>query len=126
MIHSDAKWRSILGETRYGVMREKKTERAFSGEHLHRTDPGIYACAACAHPLFKSEDKYNAGSGWPSFTQPIESKSVYYSPDLKGPVQRYEVLCRGCDSYLGHVFHDGPPPRLLRYCINSVALQYKK
>lgn len=116
-----------LGPERYRVMQEKGTERAFSGAYLYETAAGIYACAACKRALFDSEDKYDSGAGWPSFTKPMEPKAVYYLEDWNLPFKRYEVLCRGCNSHLGHVFPDGPPPKNLRYCINSVALllQYK-
>ncbi|HSX10380.1 MAG TPA: peptide-methionine (R)-S-oxide reductase MsrB [Chlamydiales bacterium] len=99
-----------------------KTERAFSGKYLYETAPGIYRCAECKNALFKSEDKYDSGAGWPSFTKPVETESVYYLEDWSLPFKRYEVLCRKCNSHLGHVFNDGPPPKGLRYCINSVTL----
>lgn len=114
-----------LGNERYKVMREKGTERAFSGKYLYEESPGIYHCAACERPLFASDDKYDSGAGWPSFKKPVEKDSVYYLSD-PSPFQRYEVLCRGCDSHLGHVFKDGPPPKNLRYCINSITLKLVK
>lgn len=104
------------------IMREKGTERAFSGEYLYETRAGVYSCAACKNPLFRSEDKYDSGAGWPSFTKPLSVESVYYLEDRTLPFKRYEVLCRGCNSHLGHVFNDGPPPKGLRYCINSLTL----
>ncbi len=97
-------------------------ERAFSGKYLYETAPGIYACAECQNPLFSSEDKYDSGAGWPCFKKPIEPKSVYYLEDNSLPFKRYEVLCRKCNGRLGHVFNDGPPPKGLRYCINSYSL----
>ncbi len=111
-----------LGPERYKVMREKGTERAFSGKYLYESAVGTYLCAGCKNPLFTSKDKFDSGAGWPSFLQPIHSKSVYYMEDANKSIPRYEVLCRGCDSHLGHVFHDGPPPKNLRYCINSITL----
>ncbi len=115
---------SLMSEDqeRHRVMREKGTERAFSGKYLYETAVGVYVCAACKNPLFASEDKYDSGAAWPSFCKPITPKSVYYLEDWTLPFKRYEVLCRGCDSHLGHVFKDGPPPKGLRYCINSITL----
>ncbi len=112
----------ILGPERYRVMREKKTERAFSGKYLYETASGTYRCAACKNPLFHSDDKYDSGAGWPSFKKTIAKESVYYLEDWTLPFKRYEVLCKGCDSHLGHVFNDGPEPKGLRYCINSITL----
>ncbi len=111
---------------RIKVMREKGTERAFSGEHLYESRTGTYVCADCKRPLFSSNDKYDSGAGWPTFTKPLEPKSVYYLEDHTLPFKRYEVLCRGCGGHLGHVFNDGPPPKGLRYCINSITLHFKK
>lgn len=111
-----------LGPERYRVMREKGTERAFSGAYLYETKAGLYRCAACRSSLFRSEDKYEAGAGWPCFTQPHSKESVYYLEDWSLPFKRYEVLCRNCHSHLGHVFPDGPPPKGLRYCVNSLSL----
>lgn len=119
---SDNEWKEKLGDARYAVMRKKGTERGFSGKYLNTTTDGTYFCVACETPLFDSKEKYDPGSGWPCFKQPISSKNIYYLEDQNPYVQRYEVLCRGCDSHLGHVFHDGPPPKELRYCINSIAL----
>lgn len=111
-----------LGVERHHVMREKGTERAFSGQYLYETAPGTYRCAACQAPLFRSEDKYDSGAGFPSFKNAID-KSVYFLEDWTLPFKRYEVLCRQCHSHLGHLFKDGPPPKNLRYCINSLSLR---
>ena len=113
---------SFLSEEQDRVMKKKGTERAFSGKYLYAQESGTYRCAACENPLFASKDQFDSGAGWPSFLSPITSKSVYYLEDRTLPVQRYEVLCRGCNSHLGHVFNDGPPPKKLRYCINSITL----
>ena len=122
---TDAEWRSLLGRERYNVMRRKATERAYSGAYLDEARAGIYSCAACDFPLFEAKDKYTlAGCGWALFTKPIASKSVVYQEDLSFAFKRYEVLCRKCESHLGHVFHDGPPPKHLRYTINSIALKW--
>lgn len=115
-----------LEQERHQVMREKGTERAFSGQYLYESGPGIYICADCKHPLFDSKDKYDSGAGWPSFLKPIHSESIYYLEDWTLPFKRYEVLCRGCNAHLGHVFNDGPPPKGLRYCINSITLILEK
>lgn len=111
-----------LEKERHFVSKEKGTERAFSGKYLYEERSGIYTCALCENPLFSSEDKYDSGAGWPSFTKPITKKSVYYLEDRSLGFKRYEVLCRDCHSHLGHVFPDGPPPKGLRYCINSITL----
>lgn len=103
-----------------------QTERAFSGHNLYETRPGIYLCIHCKNKLFSSKDKYDSGAGWPSFSQPIETQSVYYLKDPEPTFQRYLVLCRGCDSSLGHVFNDGPPPKGLRYCIQSMRLFFEE
>jgi len=125
LVLSDREWKEKLGDERYAVMRKKGTERAFSGKILFSSAAGTYYCAACDLPLFHSKNKYDSGSGWPSFTQPIDPKYIYYLPDPNAIAPRYEVLCRRCDSHLGHVFHDGPPPKQLRHCINSIALIFK-
>ncbi len=99
-----------------------KRERAFSGKYLYETAAGSYLCITCKNPLFHSSDKYDSGAGWPSFKKTIAPESVYYLEDWTLSFKRYEVLCRGCDAHLGHVFNDGPPPKGLRYCINSITL----
>jgi peptide-methionine (R)-S-oxide reductase len=122
---TENQWRETLGPERYHVMRLKGTEPAFSGEYLDEKGEGIYTCAACAQPLFDSHDKFNLpGCGWPLFKQPIESKNIYYEEDWNMGFKRYEVLCRSCESHLGHVFKDGPPPKYFRYTINSLSLLF--
>lgn len=119
---SEGEWKKKLGEERYRVMRLKGRERAFVGQYVYTRAPGIYHCAACDSPLFSSEHKYDSGSGWPSFTQPISKEAVYFQEDLRPPLKCYEVLCRSCDCHLGHIFPDGPPPRYKRYTIQSISL----
>ncbi len=102
------------------------TEPAYSGRYLYEQRSGTYKCAGCTLPLFHSEHKYDLGNGWCSFSQPALSKNVYYLKDPVPYVERYRVLCRGCNAHLGHVFHDGPPPKHLRYCINSISLEFQE
>jgi peptide-methionine (R)-S-oxide reductase len=120
---SDAEWRERLGRERYNVMRRKSTEAAFSGSYLDEDRVGTYVCAGCGNPLFLSQDKYSKpGCGWPLFKQAVGSKNLVYREDQSLGFKRYEALCRRCESHLGHVFNDGPPPKHLRYTINSIAL----
>lgn len=124
LTRTDEEWRASLGRERYCVMRKKATELAFSGEYLHSLLEGIYHCAACSLPLFSSNAKYEAGTGWPCFFEPIVQKHIWIKEDLSLPFKRYEVLCRGCDSHLGHVFRSRQESRL-RYTINSIALEFR-
>jgi peptide-methionine (R)-S-oxide reductase len=119
---SDQQWRTELGAERYHVLREKGTERAFTGEYWNSKTPGIYRCGACGEPLFSSQSKYDSGSGWPSFWQPLDQQAVESETDRSLGMTRTEVHCRRCGSHLGHVFPDGPQPTGLRYCINSLSL----
>ena len=122
---SDAEWKEILTSDQYEVCREKGTERPFSGEYHDCKEPGLYACACCGQELFDADTKFESGTGWPSFYQPISAESVDTESDNSLFMRRTEVLCSGCDSHLGHVFEDGPPPTGLRYCLNSLSLTLK-
>ncbi len=121
---SDAEWRKKLTPAQYHVLREAGTERAFAGALTDNKADGVYACAACGNELFDSADKYDSGSGWPSFTQPIRPEAVEDHSDRSHGMVRTETRCARCDSHLGHVFPDGPPPTGMRYCMNSICLDF--
>lgn len=120
---TEAQWREALTAEQFHVCREKGTERAFSGVYWDTKTPGTYRCAACAEPLFSSQTKFDSGTGWPSFWQPLDGDTVETETDQTLGMVRTEAHCQRCGSHLGHVFPDGPKPTGLRYCINSVSLQ---
>jgi peptide-methionine (R)-S-oxide reductase len=123
---SDEEWRKQLTPEQYRVMREKGTERPFTGDYYKTSDKGMYVCAACGNPLFSSDTKFDSGTGWPSFYQPLTGESVRTEEDGSMFMKRTEVLCSRCDAHLGHVFDDGPQPTGDRYCMNSVSLKLEK
>ncbi|WP_420318706.1 peptide-methionine (R)-S-oxide reductase MsrB [Ekhidna sp.] len=123
---SEEEWKKELTEEQFYILREKGTERPWTGALLENKDKGVYECAACGNELYSSETKYDSGSGWPSFYDPISAKAVDFEKDKSFGMVRTEVKCGRCGSHLGHIFPDGPEPSGQRYCMNSGALNFKK
>jgi methionine-R-sulfoxide reductase len=123
VVKSDEEWKKLLTDEQFYIARGKGTERAFTGEYCEAHDPGLYSCICCDTPLFDSRQKFDSGTGWPSFGEPVRNNVIKYEKDNSYGMQRIEVMCNICDCHLGHVFPDGPPPSGLRFCINSASIR---
>jgi peptide-methionine (R)-S-oxide reductase len=123
---TDEEWRRELTPEQYAVARNQGTERAFTGPWWDNKEKGLYSCVCCGRPLFRSETKYESGTGWPSYYEPVEADAVTAHRDESHGMTRVEARCADCDAHLGHIFEDGPPPTGLRYCMNGTALNFDK
>ncbi|MCZ8344594.1 MAG: peptide-methionine (R)-S-oxide reductase MsrB [Leptospira sp.] len=122
----DENWQDKLTPLQYAVTRQKGTERPFTGEYYQHKEEGTYLCVCCGAELFSSQAKYDSGSGWPSYYEPVKKESIATEEDVSHGMRRTEILCSRCGAHLGHVFPDGPRPTGLRYCVNSASLSFKK
>lgn len=123
---NETDWKKKLTPEQYRVLREKGTERAFTGAYWNNHEPGVYRCAGCDQVLFRSDDKFDSGCGWPSFTDAVDKTGVTFTEDRSHGMVRTEVTCSKCGGHLGHVFNDGPAPKGTRFCINSISLVFRK